>query len=120
MSAEQPRIAREKKTVKSLIQIYCKGNHKESREGEGDICPECSELLDYAFRRLDRCVFHEKKPTCGNCPVHCYKRDMRENIRSVMQYSGRRLVFRHPILSLLHIMDGRKEVPEKSSKKTQT
>lgn len=120
ISTDHPRIAREKKTVKSLIKIYCKGNHNEAKREEGGFCPECSELLEYAFRRLDRCVFHENKPTCGKCPVHCYKRDMREKIRIVMRFSGRRLVFRHPILSLHHIIDGWKEVPEKPSKKPQS
>jgi hypothetical protein len=42
------RMAREKKTVEAMINIFCHGMHK---TGEG-LCDECRELLDYAGNRL--------------------------------------------------------------------
>jgi hypothetical protein len=105
MVDENSRTPREKKTIRIMIQIYCKAHH----DSQNEICEECSELLDYAFLRLDKCKFQEDKPTCAKCPVHCYKSTMREKIRAVMRYSGPRMMFSHPILAIKHVMDGKKE-----------
>ena len=50
---------------------------------DGEPCPDCSELLDYATSRLDKCPLQEDKPTCAKCPIHCYKPFMREKIRNI-------------------------------------
>lgn len=96
-----PRIAREKKTIAAMINIYC-GSHHDDRTVP---CAECSKLLDYAYCRLDRCPFGEEKNTCNECPVHCYRRDRREQIREVMRFAGPRMLLRHPILALFHWYD---------------
>ena len=101
-----PRIAREIKPVQAMIRMYCKDNH-----GTRELCQECSELQDYAINRLKECPYKEGKTTCTKCPVHCYKPDMREKIRTVMRYSGPRMAFRHPVLALFHIIDGRRRTP---------
>ncbi len=103
---EAPRMARERETVAAMIAIYCRGNH----DSPGRLCAECRELLDYAGARLERCPFREQKPTCANCPIHCYKPEMREQIRTVMKYAGPRMLF-HPILALLHLLDGLRKPP---------
>lgn len=101
-------MARESRTIRAMIGIYCRAHH--GRRGkEAGLCGECRELLDYAEFRLDRCPFQEKKTTCGNCPVHCYKPSMREKTRTVMSYSGPRMTYRHPVLALFHLMDGRRK-----------
>ena len=94
------RLAREWKTVTAMIQIYCQDHH-----GVGD-CAECQALTRYVSLRLDRCRFGEEKPTCAKCPVHCYQRDRREQIKAVMRYAGPRMVWQHPWLSLGHLLDG--------------
>ncbi|MEW6586028.1 MAG: nitrous oxide-stimulated promoter family protein [Nitrospirota bacterium] len=105
------RIRRERETVEAMIDIYCRGIHGSL----GDLCPECQALRDYAGRRLERCPFQRGKTTCANCRVHCYKPDMREKIRQVMRYSGPRMTYRHPLLALLHFVDGfRKEADGRS------
>jgi hypothetical protein len=68
--------------------------------------------MDYATRRIDRCIFGEAKPTCARCTVHCYNATMRERVRSVMRYAGPRMLWRHPILAIAHMLDGRREAPE--------
>ena len=95
------RIAREKRTIRAMLVIYCRGHH---HTGERP-CRECRELLDYAHDRLDRCPFGAAKPTCGNCTVHCYKPAMRERVKQVMRYAGPRLLLRHPILAMGHWVD---------------
>jgi hypothetical protein len=63
------------------------------------------------MQRLEKCPFEEGKTTCARCPVHCYKPEMREKIRAVMRYSGPRMLYRHPMLTIFHIIDGRRKAP---------
>ena len=91
-----------------MIGIYCRKHHR----SHGELCIECNELLDYARLRLSQCPFQEDKPTCANCPTHCYKPEMREKIRATMRYAGPRMLPRHPILAILHLLDGRKNAPD--------
>ncbi len=96
------RLARERHTVAKLIAIYCRHHHRAC-----GLCADCAALAVYARQRLDRCPYGTAKPTCANCPIHCYRREMRESIRAVMAYAGPRLMVRHPVLALLHALDGR-------------
>ena len=104
MATDPPRIAREKRTVRAMIGIYCRAHHATS----GQLCDDCSELLEYAYGRLGRCPFGADKPTCADCTVHCYKPAMRDRARAVMRYAGPRMLFKHPILALLHVLDARR------------
>ena len=104
MTANGPRIRREKQTVTAMLNIYCHDHH-----GAGAaLCAECGALHDYAMQRLDRCPFGEEKSTCADCTIHCYKPAMRERIRVVMRYAGPRMIWRHPVLAVRHVLDGRK------------
>ena len=59
---------KEKKTLRVMIGVYCRGKHKH----KGELCPECQKLLDYALLRTEKCPFMETKTFCSNCSVHCY------------------------------------------------
>jgi predicted amidophosphoribosyltransferase len=115
MESEHPRIRRERKTIRVMISIYCMDFHG---NGQG-LCPECQALYDYAMQRLDRCVYHEEKPTCLKCPVHCYKKESREQVRLVMRYAGPKMLFRHPVLAIRHLIDGKRKVPPLPKRATQ-
>lgn len=95
---------REKETVALMISIYCRKKH-----GQRTLCPDCQSLLDYAWLRSDKCPFMETKTFCSNCRVHCYKPQMREEIRKVMRFSGPRMMFHHPVLALRHVIETKKE-----------
>jgi hypothetical protein len=95
------RLMREKKTMENMVAIFCRHNHKENEE----LCTSCRELLEYAVMRLNKCSFGPKKPVCLKCTVHCYKQDMREQIRQVMRFSGKRMAFAHPVLTIRHLLD---------------
>jgi len=99
---ENKRLERERKTVHKMILIYCEGVHESLK---GELCPDCQSLYDYASKRIGRCPFGWRKPTCARCPVHCYKPDQREKIRKVMRYAGPRMLFRHPYLTIMHGID---------------
>jgi hypothetical protein len=107
MTSQYPRLAREERTVRAMIRLYCRSHHGTRRE----LCAECAELVEYAAARLDKCPFQEDKTTCSKCPVHCYRPGMRERIREVMRFAGPRMVYRHPILALFHLLDGRRKEP---------
>lgn len=96
------RIEKEKNIINLMINIYC--NKKHGHETEG-LCNECSELLEYANKRLDFCKFGEEKKFCSKCPIHCYKKDMRAKIKEVMKFSGPRLLFHEPIEVIKHIFE---------------
>jgi hypothetical protein len=102
------RRARELGTIDAMVRMYCRSHHDRSTTG---LCEDCQSLFDYAKRRLDRCVFGDAKPTCANCLVHCYSAEMRERVRVVMGWAGPRMLFRHPILAILHKLDGRRPAP---------
>ena len=120
------RIADEKKVVALMIRMYCRRHCRQqgrtditdradrtsdinqadnsSRTATSPLCPECAALLDYALRRLDSCRFGNGKPSCRKCPVHCYRADMRERIRTVMRWAGPRMIFHHPIAATRHLL----------------
>lgn len=108
------RRARELKTIGAMLGMYCRRHH---HGGAGTLCIGCGELLQYASRRLERCVFGDAKPTCANCVVHCYSADRREQIRVVMRWAGPRMLLRHPILGIQHLLDGRRPVPTLPAKR---
>ena len=101
------RLGREFTTMRHMVGLYCQAHHAGRA---GSPCPQCVAFLEYAARRLDKCPYGEDKPTCANCPVHCYKQAPREFAREVMRYAGPRMMTRHPWLALMHLLDGRRKV----------
>lgn len=93
----------EKKTIRAMISIYCESVH-----GRKNLCDECTKLRDYAFQRVDRCVFGPEKPACKNCPVHCYSPKRKEEIRAVMRIAGPAMLYKHPVLAILHLIKEKK------------
>jgi len=93
------KIEREKLVVDIMIGMFCR--HK---EGNQRLCPECTALLEYAHNRLRHCPFGAGKGSCRKCPVHCYRADMAERIRAVMRYAGPRMLLRHPLYAVIHLL----------------
>ncbi len=94
------RKEREIQTVKTMIRMYCKAHH----HPEGEMCEECAAVFSYAAMKYLHCMFGEEKPVCTVCPVHCYRPEMREKIRVIMRYSGPRMICRHPIMAVDHLI----------------
>jgi len=105
--SELTRIRRERKTIRAMIQLYCHDQHTTHSSHTDALCPSCAALEAYAMQRLDGCPYSPDKPTCVHCPTHCYKPDMREQVRVVMRYAGPRMLTRHPLLSMMHLIDGK-------------
>ena len=63
----------EKLLVSEMIALYCRKNHHTAKG---------------SLQRIERCPLWKPKPFCSACKVHCYKPEMREQIRTVMRWSG--------------------------------
>ncbi|WP_081580526.1 MULTISPECIES: nitrous oxide-stimulated promoter family protein [unclassified Dehalobacter] len=104
MSTDSKRRRRERVTVEKMINIYCKKTHTPQNRR----CEDCERLYKYSSKKIEQCMFGENKPVCARCKIHCYKLEMRVEIKKVMRYSGPRMLFKHPILTLYHIIDSKR------------
>lgn len=98
--------------MRVMIEIFCRERHGNKRE----LCPSCEGLWQYCLGRIERCPFYPDKPTCKNCKIHCYSAARRQEIQEVMRIAGPRMMWRAPVLALLHILDGAKGAPSKAPK----
>lgn len=105
----QKDLEKEKKTLRVMIEIYCRGQkHKKEQPGDG-LCPACEKLYQYGALRTDKCPFGHKKNFCSHCSIKCYGKEEKDEIKKVMRYSGPRMIFRHPIIALRHALKMRKK-----------
>ena len=114
-----PRMTHEARTLEAMIGMHCRDRHGTPEDAPGEAL--CAGAPSCRLRGCApaKCPFQEHKTTCAKCPVHCYKRDRREQIRAVMRYAGPRMMFRHPRLAFYHlVIDGRREKPGRVQRKT--
>lgn len=100
------RIPREKLTIYKMIALYERSNPDAVSEPS-----HYRALYEYAVKRLDKCVFGEDKPACKQCPIHCYQPVKREEMKQIMRWAGPRMLWNHPILAILHLIDDKRPVP---------
>ena len=96
---------KEKKIIKEMISIYCKIKHKKTDV----LCIKCQELVDYAYLKIEKCPFKDTKSFCSNCKIHCYNPDMKIRIREVMIFSKKKMIYKHPIMTVSHMFCAIKE-----------
>ena len=108
MSTAGKKLERERRTISTMIGLFCRDHHAPN----GGLCPECEALAAYARQRLGNCPYGENKPTCAQCPIHCYMPARREQVKAVMRYAGPRMLLHQPILAIRHMLDERKRAPE--------
>lgn len=106
--AEKRRL-REMKTISQMVALYCAGNHDESlRQHQAyckePVCQHCAQLDEYAVERTLKCRQMETKTSCDECPYHCYKPEMRKRVCEVMRYSGPRMITKHPLAAIRHLI----------------
>ncbi len=92
-------VTQEKRTVGVMIRIYCSSFHKTETS-----CDECKSLMLYTEKRTENCKFGNEKPSCKDCPVHCFSPEMKEKIKEVMRFSGPRMIYKHPVMAFLHLL----------------
>jgi hypothetical protein len=101
-------IELDRRTVSAMVHIYCHDHH--ATRGRV-LCDGCAALMDYAAVRLAKCPFGEEKTTCRECPIHCYRAEERATMKDVMHYAGPRMLWRHPLLAIRHLLLERKGPP---------
>lgn len=94
MKNKASRIETEIVLIEKMIGLYCKKQHKQV-----PLCADCTALSEYARARLRHCPFGNNKTSCSECSIHCYKKDMQEQIKKVMRFSGPRILFYFPFLA---------------------
>jgi hypothetical protein len=107
MSKLTGRLLREQETFRCMTRIYCDHHHGSS----AGLCADCEKLMRYAEKRLEKCPYGPAKPTCANCPIHCYKPAQREQARIIMRYAGPRMTWRHPVRAFNHLFDKLRKAP---------
>jgi hypothetical protein len=108
MNAAARRNNRERRTIEAMIRLFCHDQHGTKR----GLCVQCAELQTYARQRLEQCPYGQEKPTCANCPIHCYKPALRREVQTVMRYAGPRMLWHYPILAIRHKLAGQRPAPE--------
>ncbi len=88
-----------------MIGMHCRHFH----QAAGGLCDDCHALQVYAMNQTENCRFGDDKPVCSACPVHCYKRSMRQRIREVMRFAGPRMIWYYPRLAVLHLIDKKRD-----------
>lgn len=105
---EKGALKREAVMLESMVRDYCRRHH-----GSDTLCENCKTFLTYALTRLACCPFGEKKPTCFKCKIHCYRPEQKEVARIIMREEGPRMLLKHPILTVEHLIKNMKEAPDK-------
>ena len=103
------RREREKRTVSQMISLYCAGHH--AKEGAVEtgyageaMCSECKMLDDYCVLRTERCRSMATKTSCDKCGNQCYAAAQKEKVREVMRYAGPRMLRKHPVAAVRHLL----------------
>lgn len=113
MQEDNPKTAkrrtREKRTISQMVALYCAENHDRSARTETahcgeSVCPACAGIDAYAVLRTERCRKMEVKTSCEECGNHCYAPEKREEIRMVMRYAGPRMLKKHPVAAVRHLL----------------
>ena len=99
-----------KKTIQTMISMYCRANHSKITGKNNKLCDECLGIEKYSLSKLKLCPFGSQKPNCPKCPIHCYSQEMREKIAVIMKYSGPGMIFKHPVLALFHILNNFRKI----------
>jgi len=106
----KPLTRRERKDIQVLVRftaVHCQVHHAGAKSGvavsnDADavlapghcmVCADCHAFLTYAIERRRHCPLNPK-PACKHCPVHCYRADYRQQVRTIMRFSGRHLLLR--------------------------
>ena len=90
--------AYEKIPIEKMVRLYCRKHH-----GSTELCDACKSLMTYSLERVEQCPLWPEKPTCADCSIHCFSNEKRDAIRQVMAYSGPRMLFSSPLLTIRHL-----------------
>ena len=97
MDTKQYMYDQEVNTMTEMIGIFCRDVHKTA---DGELCPECQELLDYVQKRIYSCPHADDKVLCNDCRTHCFAPNRQQKLKQIMRYSGSKLDPNSPFAEL--------------------
>lgn len=97
-------------TVTAMIDLYCLKHHQ-INANKFQRCTDCEQFRSYVKHRLDRCPYGENKPSCKQCPIHCYRPQQKVNSQTIMRYSGPKMIVKHPIMAIRHLIHDKRSIP---------
>lgn len=100
------RIDQEKETLREMVTLYCRYRLKAKSMPES-----YEQLVDYAFRRLERCRWGTKKPNCHQCKIHCYAPDKRKQMREIMKWTGPKMIIYAPMKAMRYLINSMRPNP---------
>lgn len=118
LQIDDRQLLKDLKTLAIFIRIYCTHQHPDAEKKPVEmrthdvqaivgrpivLCEDCRKLLIHAFTKRTHCPM-DPKPACKHCPNHCYHPTYRAQIREVMKFSGRKLVFSGRLDYLYHLL----------------
>ena len=74
-------------TITLMVRRYCRSVH----ETGGRSLRTKRPLPEHVKTRQGICPHGDNKPVCSICRIHCYKPEMRQQLRAVMRYAGPRI-----------------------------
>ena len=89
----------EVKILQKMITLYYNAN-KDSLS-----ISECLAFKEYTIKKIMRCPLGDEKTSCAKCRIQCYNEPERSMIQKVMRYSGPRILFRSPVLTLVYLFN---------------
>ena len=102
MAINEENLKKDADTLYAMGAIYCAAHHADAPRNERGVCEECEKILAYSIYRTSVCPY-EHKGNCKDCPVHCYRPEMRAGIRAIMSYGAPRMVYKHPAMTIRYL-----------------
>ena len=93
MTEKTEKIKMKKEIISLMVKLYCQKKHTDKI-----LCPQCKDLLNYCFERLESCPEKLDNFFCNNCQINCFAQKQQDEIRKVMRFAGPRMLFYHPPL----------------------
>lgn len=102
------RAARDLGVLATFVGLFCEDHHGEAprhpwtpprkvapllEAPPPTLCEGCRRVLGYAVGQRLLCTM-DPKPDCKKCPTPCYREEHRRSMRTIMRYSGLRLLLR--------------------------
>ena len=96
---------REMKTIRAMIAIYCQDHHHVAAGSCAMRARRCSSMLRPDLANARGVTRNPCVPTARSIAI---KPAMRDQVRQVMRYAGPKMLLRHPLLAVSHLLQKRK------------
>ena len=79
MDKVEKKRQKEQYVVEEMIRLYCRKNHSKEKRQEGQMCPDCQRLSDYAKQRSQRMLLYH--PVLAVWHLICSKKELKKETK---------------------------------------